>query len=130
MFSVYGHADFSKEEGVNTQNVLDVLQRAGVNVVWLDNNSDSKGVANRIDYQADKTSANNTQCDDECQHMKHSSRREKSIIWKIAPALKSVIPMTTPYFIPIPSANTASICSECRDFLHQKCKPMYLWSGG
>jgi lipid A ethanolaminephosphotransferase len=69
MFSVYGQADFSKEEGVSTENVLDVLQRSGVNVVWLDNNSDSKGVANRIDYQDYKTSANNPQCDDECRDM-------------------------------------------------------------
>ena len=66
MFSVYSQADFSKEEGVNTENVLDVLQHSGVNVVWLDNNSDSKGVANRIDYPDYRTSANTPQCDDEC----------------------------------------------------------------
>ncbi len=48
------------------ENLLDVLIRSGVNVLWLDNNSDSKGVAARapyIDYRSPKT---NPACDTEC----------------------------------------------------------------
>ncbi len=48
------------------ENLLDVLQRSGVNVLWRDNNSDSKGVASRVEYQDYKSPANNTVCDTEC----------------------------------------------------------------
>jgi len=43
-----------------------VIQRAGVNVLWIDNNSNSKGVANRVDYLNYKTSDTNPICNDEC----------------------------------------------------------------
>jgi lipid A ethanolaminephosphotransferase len=49
------------------ENLLDVLQRSGVNVLWRDNNSDSKGVANRVEYQDYKSPAVNPLCDNtEC----------------------------------------------------------------
>ncbi len=66
MFSVYGRSDYSKNEANMTENVLDILQRSGVYVTWLDNNSDSKGVATRIPYQNYKTPDLNTVCDTEC----------------------------------------------------------------
>ncbi len=48
------------------ENVLDVLRHGGVNVLWLDNNSDSKGVAERVEYRDLKNPANNPVCDSEC----------------------------------------------------------------
>lgn len=48
------------------ENLLDVLQRSGVNVLWRDNNSDSKGVASRVEYQDYKSAGANTVCDTEC----------------------------------------------------------------
>jgi lipid A ethanolaminephosphotransferase len=66
MFSIFGRADFSKSKAQATENALDVLQRAGVNVIWLDNNSSSKGVADRIPFQDYKTPGNNPDCDIEC----------------------------------------------------------------
>ena len=66
MFSIYGRSDFSKSKAQSTENILDILQRVGVNVIWLDNNSDSKGVADRIPYQSFKSSKNNPVCDIEC----------------------------------------------------------------
>lgn len=66
MFSSFGRKGYDKEKAKHTENVLDVLKRAGVNILWRDNNSDSKGVADRIayeDYQSPKT---NTICDEEC----------------------------------------------------------------
>lgn len=48
------------------ENVLDVLRHGGVNVLWLDNNSDSKGVAERVEYRDFKNPANNPVCDTEC----------------------------------------------------------------
>lgn len=66
MFSVLDESDFSRTKANAQDNVLDMLQRTGVNVLWLDNNSDSKGVALRVPYQSYKTSDNNPVCDLEC----------------------------------------------------------------
>jgi lipid A ethanolaminephosphotransferase len=66
MFSIYTRDNFSKSKAKNTENALDVLKRAGVNVLWLDNNSNSKGVADRVDYQSFKSSDVNPICDIEC----------------------------------------------------------------
>jgi lipid A ethanolaminephosphotransferase len=66
MFSIYNELDYQKGKAQSTENVLDILKHAGVNVLWLDNNSDSKGVAERIEYQSYKTSTTNPVCDTEC----------------------------------------------------------------
>jgi len=66
MFSIYDRSDYNSNKGHYTENVLDVLSHAGVDVLWRDNNSDSKGVADRVTYEHYKTNANNTICDDEC----------------------------------------------------------------
>jgi lipid A ethanolaminephosphotransferase len=49
-----------------SENLLDVLQHAGVNVLWLDNNSDSKGVALRVPYRNFRSPDTNPVCDTEC----------------------------------------------------------------
>ena len=49
-----------------TENVLDIAQRAGVHVLWLDNNSSSKGVAERVPYLDCKKPERNPVCDAEC----------------------------------------------------------------
>jgi lipid A ethanolaminephosphotransferase len=66
MFSFLGEKGNDKELANSQDNVLDVLKRAGVNVLWRDNNSDSKGVALNVEYQDYKTNATNTMCDVEC----------------------------------------------------------------
>jgi lipid A ethanolaminephosphotransferase len=68
MFSVFDKSDFSYKKGLNTQNILDVLVHTkDIKILWRDNNSDSKGVALRVEYQDYKTSKNNTICiDGEC----------------------------------------------------------------
>ncbi|MFV1982083.1 MAG: phosphoethanolamine transferase, partial [Thiohalomonadales bacterium] len=66
IFSIYNHSNYSKSKAEKTENVLDILQRDGINVIWLDNNSDSKGVADRIPYISYKSSTNNSVCDTEC----------------------------------------------------------------
>ncbi len=66
MFSVYGSSEFDIEKGRSSENVLDVLKRAGVNILWLDNNSSSKGVAERVTYQSYKSPGVNPVCDNEC----------------------------------------------------------------
>ncbi|MFK5914039.1 MAG: phosphoethanolamine--lipid A transferase [Woeseiaceae bacterium] len=66
MFSYYKHDDFDSDVARNTENVLDILQRAGVSILWRDNNSSSKGVASRIEYEDFKSNNLNTICDPEC----------------------------------------------------------------
>jgi|AZIH01.1.fsa_nt_gi lipid A ethanolaminephosphotransferase len=67
IFSVYGQSDFDQKKAEATENALDILARTGVNVLWLDNNSDSKGVADRVTYRDFKTPENNPDCNDgEC----------------------------------------------------------------
>ena len=67
MFSCSGREDYDKDIALHTENALDVLGHAGVNILWRDNNSDSKGVAVRVAYEDYKTSDKNTMCEDgEC----------------------------------------------------------------
>lgn len=66
MFSIYDRDDYSVDKANATENILDIIQRAGVNVVWLDNNSDSKGVAKRVPYLSYNSPKTNPDCDIEC----------------------------------------------------------------
>ncbi len=66
MFAHAGREQFDVDEARHTQNILDILALAGVNVLWRDNNSDSKGVAARVPYQDFKSPRLNPQCDTEC----------------------------------------------------------------
>lgn len=66
LFSIYDHTQFDKTKVDNTGNALDVLQHAGVNVLWLDNNSDSKGVALRVPFEDYRKPEKNPVCDTEC----------------------------------------------------------------
>ena len=67
MFSNFPRDLFDERKGESNENLLDVLQHAGVHVLWRDNNSDSKGVATRVLYQDYKQRSINSMCDDiEC----------------------------------------------------------------
>ena len=50
MFSFMGKHDFNKQKARNQDNLTDVLQRAGINTVWIDNNTGSQDVANNIPF--------------------------------------------------------------------------------
>jgi len=68
MFSIYDRANYSYKKGIRKENVLDVLKHTNdVSILWRDNNSDSKGVALRVDFENYKNNTENTICtDDEC----------------------------------------------------------------
>lgn len=68
MFSSFARSEFDSGKGDEYENILDLLQHTGsVDVLWRDNNSDSKGVAVRVPHQDYKSSALNTICaDGEC----------------------------------------------------------------
>ena len=66
MFSPFNRREYSDDAIYRAENVLDVLQRQKVAVLWRDNNSSSKGVADRVTYQSYKSSDVNPICDPEC----------------------------------------------------------------
>ncbi len=66
MFSNLGRGHFESGKAMQTDNALDVLARAGVSILWRDNNSSSKGVADRVRYEDFKTPKLNPVCDEEC----------------------------------------------------------------
>lgn len=48
MFSVYGRENYSHAKALATENLMDVLTRAGIKTEWWDNNTGDKGVADRV----------------------------------------------------------------------------------
>ena len=66
MFSRLGRAGKAETAKIE-DNALDVLTRAGVSILWRDNNSDSKGVALRVPYENFRSPQTNPVCDEvEC----------------------------------------------------------------
>jgi lipid A ethanolaminephosphotransferase len=67
MFSPFGRANFSERKFRSSENLLDILQRTGdIDILWRDNNSDSKGVATRISFEDFRGADRNSICDTEC----------------------------------------------------------------
>lgn len=67
LFSGMPRTDFSADKARRRENLLDLLTRAGVWVLWRDNNSGSKGVADRVVYQDMSGSKDPALCPDgEC----------------------------------------------------------------
>lgn len=79
MFSQSDRRDFDVKDARHTENALDVLKHAGVSIYWLDNNSSSKGVADRVSYTDFKLPENNPVCDVECRDVGMLSGLQKLI---------------------------------------------------
>jgi lipid A ethanolaminephosphotransferase len=79
MFSALGRKDYDKEKALNQENALDVLAKNGVEVLWRDNNSDSKGVATRMKYEDFKSPTLNPVCEGECRDIGMLSGLDKYI---------------------------------------------------
>lgn len=70
MFSAFRREEYSDHKGIYTENVLDLLHKSKVDVLWRDNDSGCKNVCNRIPThdlnQADiKPYCNSFECHDE-----------------------------------------------------------------
>lgn len=52
MFSNLGRSGYDDSLAHHREGVLDVVQRAGVEVIWLDNNSGCKGVCDRVPHRS------------------------------------------------------------------------------
>jgi len=79
MFSSLGRHNFTIKKGLAQEDVLDVLARNGVEILWRDNNSDSKGVADRTTYEDFKKPQMNPVCDTECRDVGMLSGLDKYI---------------------------------------------------
>ncbi|MES2580471.1 MAG: phosphoethanolamine--lipid A transferase [Pseudomonadota bacterium] len=79
MFSVLGREKYDKEKALHTENALEVLFENKVQILWRDNNSDSKGVATRLKYENFKTPTLNPACDKECRDIGMLSGLDKYI---------------------------------------------------
>ena len=67
MFSYYNKENYDRDLINNSSNILDTLHNTGsISVLWRDNNTGSKGVADRINFQDFSTHGVNTICDTEC----------------------------------------------------------------
>lgn len=66
MFSLLGADGYSKQAAAAQENLLDVLSHAGIHVLWRDNNSSSKGVAERVPEEDFSDPGANPVCDVEC----------------------------------------------------------------
>lgn len=51
VFSALGRENYSDGKAQSQEGVLDVLKHAGLDVVWIDNNSGCKGVCARVGYE-------------------------------------------------------------------------------
>jgi len=81
MFSVYGEGAAGSRKEATSENLMDVLKRSHVNVLWLENNSDSKGVALRVPYEDYRLPKVNPVCDAEC--------RDEGMVSAIQPFIDS-----------------------------------------
>jgi len=79
MFSALGRKDYEKKKALAQENLLDVLNKHGIAVLWRDNNSDSKGVATRIRYEDFKSPTMNPICHGECRDVGMLSKLETYI---------------------------------------------------
>jgi len=66
MFSNLGRKAYAPARAQNQEGLLDIIQRAGVKVVWLDNQSGCKGTCARVSYQNLSQSKDSRYCDSEC----------------------------------------------------------------
>ena len=127
MFSMYDRNEYSYNKASSTQNLLDVLTATTkVQVLWRDNNSDSKGVALRVEFEDYKSLKNNTICDEECRDEgmligldgyinKHKDKDILIILHQMGnhgPAYYKRYPKSFEKFTPVCKTNQLEECSK------------------
>jgi len=126
MFSSLSRTDYSHSKGKNMSNVLDIVSHAGVEVLWLDNNSDSKGVADRISFEDYRLAGVNPICDIECRDEGMliglqdfiDTNPEKDMLVVLhtmgshGPAYYKRYPDTFEVFLPVCQTNQLNECSD------------------
>ena len=126
MFSFEGREKFDLTKFKSRENVLDVVAKTGVSVLWRDNNSSSKGVADRLAYEDFLSSKNNPVCDPECRDIgmlkglddyitKHKNRDILIVLHQMGshgPAYYKRVPDRFQKFEPICKTNQLDKCTK------------------
>mgnify|MGYP003671112190 CR=1 FL=1 len=126
MFSALGKNAYNEKQAQHQENLLDVVRRSGVYVVWLDNNSDSKGVAVRTPYKNYRSSEQNPICDTECRDEGMLAHIQKTIdahpsgdilivmhqMGNHGPAYYKRYPKSFERFTPVCESNDLSRCKQ------------------
>ncbi|MDN4503912.1 phosphoethanolamine--lipid A transferase [Alteromonadaceae bacterium BrNp21-10] len=63
MFSRLSRDTFNQRQAESQENALDIIHRAGVDVLWIDNNSSCKGVCARVNNLTISPTSNDELCD-------------------------------------------------------------------
>ena len=122
MFGIDERDSFDVDDAKFKDNVLDILQRAGVFVLWKDNNSSSKHVATRVNYES---YLKPQRCNPECRDIEllngleeHiASNKGKNMIFLLhsmgshGPAYYKRVPDEFKKFTPICETNQLESCS-------------------
>lgn len=126
MFGPYNRDDFSVDKAHGTENVLDLLHKSGVEILWRDNDSGCKNVCDRIAVEdfndADiKPYCNNFECHDEVllynlQAKINSTIGDQLIVLhkkgNHGPAYYRRYPERFNEFLPICASNEITHCSD------------------
>lgn len=65
MFSPYGRADYDKDKIRRSESLLHVLERAGINTLWRDNQSGCKGICDGLAFESFQHRQDADVCDGE-----------------------------------------------------------------
>ncbi|MDH5472179.1 MAG: phosphoethanolamine--lipid A transferase [Gammaproteobacteria bacterium] len=65
MFSLLDHEHFDKDEAHHSENLMDALVHAGLDVLWKENDGGCKGVCSRVNTQTISIDADAVLCNDE-----------------------------------------------------------------
>lgn len=126
MFSALGKGSYTEKQANHQENLLDVVKRSGAHIVWLDNNSDSKGVAVRVPYESYRTPEKNPVCDVECRDEGMLAHLQKTIdahpsgdivivmhqMGNHGPAYYKRYPKSFERFAPVCKSNDLSRCKQ------------------
>ena len=126
MFSMLSRDDYTHGKGKNMSNVLDIIKRAGVEVIWRENNTGAKGIADRLDFEDFNSPSTNTICDIECRDEGMLSnlavfikaREDKDILIVLhsmgshGPAYYKRYPQAFEVFTPTCQTNQLNECSD------------------
>ena len=82
MFSGMPRQQYDEQLASHREGLLDIAQRAGYKVTWVDNNSGCKGVCNRIEQYEFNKSLKQKWCIEENVMMK-SCLRHSRLIWPV-----------------------------------------------
>ena len=126
MFSLQSENGFDVDDADNSENLLDVIQHAGGHVLWRDNNSDSKGIAEDVVLEDFRDPANNPVCDSECRDVGMlpgldnfiAGQQDGDIVIVLhqmgnhGPAYYKRYPQNFEKFTPVCRTNDLEMCSE------------------